>query len=60
MTDGQITTAECWAMQLLAEDGWTSGELRTTFHLSKVEGVHLHTRQECRHPRPPDACLDPP
>ena len=46
---GGITPSECRAMRLLADDGWTQGELKMTFHLSGTAMVRYHTEGRCSH-----------
>jgi len=46
---GIITKRECASMRLLARDGWTSGVLKMTFHLSNYESVTTHVKGECSH-----------
>jgi len=51
-----ISSAECRAMRLLYRDGWTTGELKMTFHLSGAESVRYHITGECSHGHDEPAC----
>lgn len=48
-TKGLTTIRECASMRLLAEDGWTTGELKMCFHLCRAEQVRTHVCGRCRH-----------
>jgi len=47
--DNNTTPLECASMRLLARDGWTSGVLKMTFHLSRAESVRKHVTGQCKH-----------
>lgn len=46
---GHVTPAECASMRLLAEDGWTPGELKMTFQVMTTDSVARHVDGECTH-----------
>lgn len=48
--DGEtVDTRECWAMRLLADNGWTANELKMTMQVGHLETVRRHVDGECSH-----------
>lgn len=39
-------------MRLLARDGWSSGELRMTFHICRPATISRHVTGDCAHDGP--------
>lgn len=44
-----VSVEECWAMQLLREEGWSYDEFVMTFERSH-DAISTHARGECSHP----------
>lgn len=49
MSGRNVSVRECHAIRLLARDGWTKGELKMCFHLSRTQMVAYHATGECTH-----------
>ena len=49
VSEHNTTPLECFAMRLLFRDGWSSGVLKMTFHLSRNSAVKKHVTGRCGH-----------